>query len=372
MSTSRFGCASVREWYVRAIAEPSAPDTEVEEGGVWRQIDALTEKNRRSRDPDNERRLLQLRHRAGVELCEQVDGAPQDPAADHVALQGAAPLPEIAPDELTPELLRASILDHGALLVRGLVSDEACGSLREGIDRTFEAREAAGNGGVGNGYYEEFDPDSYDLKALEQGAQAEQGTQAAVGRWPQPDSILAADSPRMMFEMLEAFGQSGLLELARGYLAEHPAITMQKCTLRRAIPVNEAGYKGWHQDGRFLGDVRALNVWLSLSHCGDDAPGLDLVPRRLDHIVPTGTEGAVLEWVVSPAKAEEAADGLPILRPIFEPGDVMLFDHLYLHATASDPGMSKLRYAIESWFFGPSGFPYNVYDAGRSYVPLAA
>jgi hypothetical protein len=287
-------------------------------------------------------------------------------------LEGAPPLPEIGPDELTAPVLRAAILGHGAILVRGLVDPEQCGRLRDGIDRTFEAREAAGNGGVANGYYEEFDPDSYDLKALEQGGEAEEGTQAAVGRWPQPDSILAADSPRMMFEMLEVFGESGLLELARDYLGETPALTMQKCTLRRAIPVDEPGYKGWHQDGRFLGDVRALNVWLSLSHCGDEAPGLDLVPRRLDHIVPTGTEGAVLEWVVSPAKAEEAADGLPILRPIFEPGDVMLFDHLYLHATANDPEMSKLRYAVETWFFGPSGFPHNVYDAGRSYVPLAA
>jgi hypothetical protein len=113
-----------------------------------------------------------------------------------------------------------------------------------------------------------------------------------------------------------------------------------------------------------------MNVWLSLSHCGDDAPGLYLVPRRLDHIVPTGTEGAIFDWVVSPAMAEEAAAGLPILKPIFEPGDVMIFDELYLHATASDPAMSKVRYAVESWFFGPSAFPQDV--QGQPYVPLAA
>ena len=29
-----------------------------------------------------------------------------------------------------------------------------------------------------------------------------------------------------------------------------------------------------------MGDVRALNVWLSLSRCGDEAPGMDVVPRR--------------------------------------------------------------------------------------------
>ncbi len=39
-----------------------------------------------------------------------------------------------------------------------------------------------------------------------------------------------------------------------------------------------------------------MNVWLSLSRCGDEAPGLDLVPRHLDHFVATGTEGTYLDY----------------------------------------------------------------------------
>ena len=35
-------------------------------------------------------------------------------------------------------------------------------------------------------------------------------------------------------------------------------------------------------------DIRSVNLWMALSHCGDEAPGLDIVPRRLDHIVETG------------------------------------------------------------------------------------
>ena len=52
------------------------------------------------------------------------------------------------------------------------------------------------------------------------------------------------------------------------------------------------------------------------------------------------------------------------MRPIFEPGDVLLFDDLFLHRTGSDPAMPKPRFAIESWFFGPSTFP-------EDYAPLA-
>ena len=43
-----------------------------------------------------------------------------------------------------------------------------------------------------------------------------------------------------------------------------------------------------------MGDVRALNLWLSLSRCGDESPGLDMVPRRLDYLVTQQTEEAVL------------------------------------------------------------------------------
>ncbi len=124
------------------------------------------------------------------------------------------------------------------------------------------------------------------------------------------------------------------------YLGERPTISVQKCTLRRVDP--DAGH-GWHQDGAFMGDVRALNVWLSLSRCGDEAPGMDVVPRRLDHLVPTGTEGALFEWSVSPQVAEEAAGETGVLRPIFEPGDVLLFDDLFLHSTAAEPSMKKSR-----------------------------
>ncbi len=63
--------------------------------------------------------------------------------------------------------------------------------------------------------------------------------------------------------------------------------------------------------------------------------------------------------------AEQAAGDAGILRPIFEPGDVLLFDELFLHSTAAEPDMPKSRWAIESWFFGSSAFP-------GQYAPLGA
>ena len=141
--------------------------------------------------------------------------------------------------------------------------------------------------------------------------------------------------------------------MIHGYLGEIPAISIQKCTMRKVEP--DSG-SGWHQDGAFLGEVRALNVWISLSRCGDLAPGLDIVPKRLDEIVPTGTEGAIFDWSVAPRRGRAGRRRQTgVVRPIFEPGDVLLFDEMNLHSTAADPSMPNPRYAIESWFFGLSG-----------------
>jgi hypothetical protein len=165
----------------------------------------------------------------------------------------------------------------------------------------------------------------------------------------------------VMFDVLDSLERAGLRALATDYLGGHALISVDKCTLRRTQP---GTFGSWHQDGAFLGDVRALNVWLSLSHCGDVAPGLDIVPRRLDRIVPTGTEGSFFDWDVAPDVAQEAATDVGIMRPIYEPGDVMLFDDMFLHSTATSPEMTETRYAVETWFFAPTGFPSD-------YVPLA-
>ena len=139
------------------------------------------------------------------------------------------------------------------------------------------------------------------------------------------------------------------------HLGERPVLAAKKFTLRR-VPLAQTA--DWHQDGAFLGrDIRAVNVWVALSPCGEDSPGLDVVARRMPDIAPTGTEGAWFDWSVGAPVVDRVAEGAPIQRPIFEAGDAMLFDDMLLHRTAIDPEMTRERYAIESWFFAPSRYP---------------
>jgi hypothetical protein len=293
------------------------------------EIERLADDNRRRPDLGTERRLLSLRHLEGVQMLGAGAGQPGFAEADAEQLPSFDSLPEIS---------------------RGLVERERALAYAREIDRSFEMRERIqGHLPVEEGYYEEFErhPRYGDLEGRE---------------WVQlGGGVLAADAPPLAFELSEIFRAAGLPALVEAYLGEPALISVEKTTLRKAEP-SVAG--AWHQDGNFMGAVRSLNLWLSLSRCGDEAPGLDVVPRRLDDLVTTQTEEAVLDIQVSQRQAEDAAGDRPIERPIFEPGDALFFDELFLHKTGSDPTMPNPRFAIENWFFGASAFP-------SEYAPLA-
>ena len=324
------------------VAEP-VQEVPASREALFEEIRRLAAQDPAARDLATERRLLRLRHAAGARMLDEDRGAPTYPEPDPGALPAGDGLPEFAPADLTPGLVRAAILRDGCVLVRGLVERGAAEWLADGIDRAFAERA----GRRGTGHYEEFAPQ-------------ERFEVAAVRPWiEEGGGVLAADSPPVAAAMFDMFEAAGLPRLVGGYLGEPPLISVHKTTLRKAEPTVGGA---WHQDGAFMGDARALNLWLSLSRCGDEAPGLDIVPRRLEQIV-IGHD-SMLDVELTRRKAHDAAGDVPILRPIFEPGDALLFDEMFLHQTGSDPSMRKPRFAIESWFFGASAFPPD-------YAPLA-
>lgn len=320
------------------------------------EIEELTAAIRASADADADarRRLLRLRHLAGIRLVQAAaagDEAPRFADADTAGLPAGDPLPEIAPGALSAGLIRAGILRDGCLLVRGLVGRDDALALAAEIDRAFAERERVAPTGTAPGYYEEFRP------------RPPYGD--VVGRtWiKQGGGLLAADAPRLHVQMMERFAAARLPQIVSEYLGEPALISVHKTTLRKADPSVPGA---WHQDGFFMGRdrVRSLNLWLSLSRCGDLAPGLDIVPRRLERYVATATDEAALDYTISERVVREAAGEAAVVRPIFEPGDALFFDELFLHQTGSDPAMPNPRYAVENWFFGSSGFP-------DEYAPIA-
>jgi Phytanoyl-CoA dioxygenase (PhyH) len=331
----------------RRAPPPAAPSLPA----LRERIERLTDANRARPSAEREREILAARHLAGIALiaAEDPDAMFAQPAAELPSADGG--LPELPADRLTAGLLRAAILRDGCALVRGLIDPRRARALADGIDLAYESRRARERepAAAAGGYYDEFIPDPRFAQDL-------------LRDWIKVGGgLLGVDSPRLTFQFTEALREAGVDRLVADYLGEPALVSSHKTTMRIAEP-DVAGQ--WHQDGRFMGPVRSLNLWLALSRCGDVAPGLDVVPVRLEEYVATGTEGAALSWTISDEQAVAAAGGRPVLRPIFEPGDALLFDELFLHKTGSDPSMPRPRYAIENWFFGASGFPSD-------YAPIA-
>lgn len=154
------------------------------------------------------------------------------------------------------------------------------------------------------------------------------------------------------------------------FLQPSLAIDVDQCWVRRqyapALAPPRHHPHTWHQDGalgfRFGGDsqaaipvdalLRMVTCWIAVTPCGVDAPGLELVDRRV-------------EGMLSPAQlTEDAVDqrwpATQRRRPSLEAGDVLVFDGEVLHRTAVNAAMTRSRTSIEIRCFPAGAIPDRV------------
>ena len=259
-----------------------------------------------------------------------------------------AGVPEVAAADLDADLLNAGLQHRGCLLVRGLLAPDVAAALLGDLQQSFAASEAHAQGAplaATAPWYVPFEPDPrYSFGAMERAFSREIG------------GVLSVESPRALFRVIEALKGANIDRLLTDYFGDVPTLSAKKSTLRRARPTSPTE---WHQDGAFLGTgTRTVNSWIALTRCGRDAPGIDVFAKAFDDIVETGTDNALFDWSVSPQQAERIGTSY-VVRPEFEPGDALLFNQMTLHRSGIDPSMAHDRYAIESWFFATSTYPYE-------------
>jgi hypothetical protein len=310
----------------------------------------------RDRDvTDVEIAAVEQRHLAFSLLGDSAPRREWPPRGDDV-VEMVSGLPEVPAFDLSTSLVASAISNHGCVLVRGLLDHGRCHQLVEDIDRSIAARDAwlaSQTSPERDPWFQPFKP-SPDYEDV---ANVRNWVAKGGGTW-------LADSPRAFSHFVAALRATGLSELVADYLGERPVLSVKKSTLRRVPPTLEGA--DWHQDGAFMDrgtGIRTLNVWIALTDCGTDAPGLEIIPRRLDSVLPTGGDGAYFDWSVGPGTIDEHCDSPPRVKPQFNAGDALLFDQYLVHRTSVEPGMTRDRYATETWFFAPSTYP-------RHLVPL--
>lgn len=341
-------------------------------------VDALAAANRRAPDPALETALVALRHDAAVSVPRSAGRSPWPPVYADPFPEVSGRLPEVAAAELTTEVLGGAVAHHGALIVRGIFSADQVERTVTAIERAHrrheaEAVEGAGTAGTGGPVGDDDGSRHGDDQPFEGGDDE--------GAWYRPfpatghDEVLRrmvardggtwlADSPSSTARILDELEACGVTAAITAHLGERPYFSLHKSTLRRSLPVNKI--VGWHQDGSFYDpDVRTMNVWVALSACGGSqpSPGMELIPRRFEEILPVA--GEPTKHSISYDLIAELAADCPTVIPEFAPGDGLLFDEHFVHRTHLAPGMTEIRYALECWFFAPSHLVSN-------YVPLLA
>lgn len=264
---------------------------------------------------------------------------------------GTDTLAEIPASELGLEVVAGSILHHGCVMVRNLLPPSTVARLVHLIENAFEEQErwrqlAEASPGhpsrPASKWFEPFTPDDRDLDS-----------RLKIGRMIREyNRVSLADSPAGMYEVCEALERAGVRGLAADYFREPPAMTIDKSSMRRVGYLERV--LGFHQEASVFRspDSRCLNFWVSLSDCGEDAPGLEVLPRRIDEVI----EGPGAGYGLPPGIVESLGRGETVV-PVFAPGDALVFDDRLIHRTAMTEKMTNVRYSLENWFFAPSSLP---------------
>ena len=248
------------------------------------------------------------RHGAAGRPAERSASIPSPPPSSPLPTRESRDLPEITPEELTPELLRGAILEHRRLLVRGLMDprEGASGWPPTSTAPSRSAPRPAGRASTDpDGYYDELEPEPPFI--IGERAWIEEG-----------GGVLAADSPRLLFDMLESFEEAGLRSVieavprrAPGDLG--PEVHAAQGDARR--PRRLASGRRLPGRGPL---AQRLALALALRRRGAEhgrgPPAARRVRRRPGPRAPSSTSRSPRQV------AEEAAGDVGIVRPIFDPG----------------------------------------------------
>ena len=161
--------------------------------------------------------------------------------------------------------------------------------------------------------------------------------------------------------MQDVVRNSKLAGLLRLYLGEDLMLLLEACHVRRQS-ANQLGRPvPLHQDCSVMrmSHGRLLNFWVPLvDRAGEDAPGLELLPKRLDRVIRCNrqADGAELRsrmysnFEILDEDLREVSDQVGRWRPVLNRGDVLCLDGWTVHRTHFVSSMTRERRDFELRF----------------------
>jgi hypothetical protein len=115
----------------------------------------------------------------------------------------------------------------------------------------------------------------------------------------------------------------------------------------------------FHQDGSYHSrdpkQHTGLTTWIPLNDCGETSPALQFVPKRLD-LMPVPADKQ-MPYLFSDEKEILRKYSEMLWAPMMKIGDIMLFDHLIMHGTYIEAGMTEERQSADIRFFPSTRTP---------------
>ena len=239
----------------------------------------------------------------------------------------------------------------GVVLVRQALPEKAAAELRQQADACYERIEAVTSGG-GSGRIDSV-----------------LGSRCRY--LPASSSVsLEALGPDVVPDVVAKLTRSPLVaELVNVRLGGQMSCDLDQCWLRRQYAPSRrpAGHSAhsWHQDGALGFDFNAtgsgdkgltreallqmLTVWVALTACGEDAPGLELTPVHPARLLKVKE---LQEFTLQRSSGQSDA-----WSPVMKPGDALVIESSTLHRTYVRSQMMKDRTSIEVRLFPARNTP---------------
>lgn len=170
------------------------------------------------------------------------------------------------------------------------------------------------------------------------------------------ENLLDGPHESVVIEVFHEFIRSRGFRIFQRLIDGPVQFLMFACLVRSHRPGASRSHVPFHQDVTFMTNrFRSFNCWIPLVDCGVEAPGLEVLRRRMsddvsERIDPNRDPTSLfrdLDLTASVSDIAEPCGGEAFVTPILSAGDGLIFDQLTIHRTQIGLENRRRRISLE-------------------------